>query len=224
MNNGFQFDADEVIKAVDLIADGIFEVRLIHGKQIFSGYFNDGEKLVNVLSRFDLKGTNVYITLQKIHPGCEARVQWEQFLETGRLKVPTTSDSDVIGYRWLPIDLDPVRPTGISSTNEELREAEELKYQIATYMEAQGFDRYISGFSGNGYHLLYSIEGRHYTSEQVKAFLQRLDSLFSNDACKVDTTLYNPSRICKLYGTVAQKGRHTKSRPFRLSKILEVNL
>ena len=219
-----QFNPEEVKKAVDLITDGIFEVRIIRGKQIFSGYFMDGIGLVEALNHFDLTGCNVYITLQRVHPGCNARVQWGQFLDSGKLKVPTTSDHDITGYRWLPIDLDPVRPAGISSSEDELQDAEAVRDQIAAYMDAQGFKQYISGFSGNGYHLLYKIDGQGYTSEQVKDFLQRLDELFSNDACKVDTTLYNPARICKLYGTYAQKGRNTPDRPFRMSHILEVKL
>jgi hypothetical protein len=37
---------------------------------------------------------------------------------------------------------------------------------------------------------------------------------------KVDQTVFNASRIVKLYGTVARKGDHTPDRPHRLSRIL----
>src|SRR5581483_3340090 len=49
-----------------------------------------------------------------------------------------------------------------------------------------------------------------------------LASKFSDNACHVDTTVHNPSRICKLYGTMIRKGESTTERPHRLSRILEV--
>lgn len=43
--------------------------------------------------------------------------------------------------------------------------------------------------------------------------------MFSNEQVKVDTTNYNPARICKLYGTLAQKGSNTSVRPHRMARI-----
>ena len=49
-----------------------------------------------------------------------------------------------------------------------------------------------------------------------------LDILFSTDKVKIDTTTFNASRICKLYGCISRKGSNTKSRPQRESKIIKV--
>lgn len=215
-------DKSEICKAIELITSGVFECRIIKGKKILSGYFKDSEKLFMELERQDLRNANVYITLQRLHEGCEARFQWEHFLEPGMLKLPTTSDGDVVAYEWLPIDLDPKRPAGISSTKSELEAAYDLSFHIMEYMAAQGYNEYIRGFSGNGFHLLYRIANQGITEDHVQNVLNRLDALFSNDDVEVDTTVYNPSRVWKLYGTMAQKGRSTNSRPFRLAKILEV--
>ena len=43
---------------------------------------------------------------------------------------------------------------------------------------------------------------------------------FSSDEVLIDTSVSNPSRITKLYGTIAQKGANTPERPHRTSKIL----
>lgn len=43
---------------------------------------------------------------------------------------------------------------------------------------------------------------------------------FSDDELKIDTTNFNPSRICKLYGTMARKGSNTEENPHRLSYLL----
>lgn len=222
--NNLIIDTNEIKKAITLITDGVFECRIINGRKILSGYFIGSDALVDRLSNIDLNGANVYITLQRLHEGCEARKQWECFLETGFYKLPTTSDNDVIDYKWLPIDIDPVRPAGISSSYEELEDANEVCAQVKAYMEEQGFRRYIRGFSGNGFHLLYDIADRANKGELVSSVIDKLDSFFSNDAAKVDTTVSNPSRIWKLYGTYAQKGRYTNKRPFRLARILEVQL
>ena len=38
----------------------------------------------------------------------------------------------------------------------------------------------------------------------------------------MDLTNYNPARIFKLYGTLAQKGRNTADRPHRMARIEKV--
>lgn len=222
-----QFDKEEVRKAIGILKPNgqLFEVRIIKGISVMSGYFCEPEKLIAELGKQDLTRANVYITLQQIHEGCAARWQWEQFINASREKLPTTSDRDVTRYKFLPIDLDPVRPAGISSTREELEHANALRVQIIDYMDAQGFRDYISAFSGNGFHLLYRIDmpNDENTVQTVQGCLKRLDDLFSNEMCHVDTTNFNPARIFKLYGTLAQKGRHTVTRPHRMSKILTVS-
>ena len=217
-------DPEEIKKAVSLIQSDIFECRVIQGKKIYSGYFRDSGKLIDALKKQNLKGANVYTTLQHLHEGCEARLQWETLLDTSLYKIPTTSDNDIISYHWLPIDADPCRPAGISSTADELEAAFDLQEEVKAYMSAQGFNRYIAGMSGNGTHTLYDISGMNMRSEDVKRILDRLNELFSNDLVHVDTTVHNPGRIWKLYGTLAQKGRHTEKRPFRMARITEVHL
>lgn len=204
--------------------DEPFEIRIIKGREVLSGYFDDPEKAVESLKSQNLNNANVYVTLHKLHPGCIARLQYNCFLNTGKDKIPTTSDADVIMYKYIPIDLDPVRPAGISSSYEELKSANELRKQVQAYMKAQGFHSPIIAFSGNGYHLLYyyEIKADEEGKELIKGILSRLDERLSNDACHVDTTNFNPARIFKLYGTLAQKGRSTSDRPHRMSRLLEV--
>ena len=225
MTNKLQFDPEEIRKAINVLKpdNELFEVRILQGYRTYSGYFRDSESLIRELRKVDLTGANVYLTLQKIHEGCEARLQWERFLDAKKDKFPNTSDNDITSYLFIPIDLDPTRPAGISSTDQELRYAFEMAREINDYMKFNDFTDYVFAFSGNGYHLLYKCVLPVSKKEYIVGILENLDSLFSNDLCKVDTTLSNPARIIKLYGTFAQKGRHTASRPHRLSKILEVH-
>lgn len=219
-------DYNETRRAIELLqAPGeVFEVRVIgtaSRKDIISGYFQDADTLFQKFDTIDLRKRNVYITLGEVREECFSRSQCEKF---ERNPAVTTNDNDIIAYRWLFVDLDPVRPTGISSSDAQLKCAEELRNKVYEYLQGLGFSEPIRAMSGNGYHLLYRIDisndegGRTLVSKCLK----NLSSLFDNDEVKIDTTNSNPSRICKLHGTLAQKGTSTKARPHRMSRLESV--
>ena len=218
-------DEGEIRRAVNLLhpasseKDMLFEVRIIDGAWNLSGYFTDADTLIEALRMSDTRrNENVYITLNRLDGALAHRQQANCFMKN---VTPTTSDGDVKGYLFLMIDLDPERAKGVSSSEEELEAARQLGRQIYKYMKATGWNDPIIAESGNGVHLLYKVaiaaEGR---SELIKGCLQALDIMFSTDAVKVDTTTFNPARICKLYGTLAKKGANTADRPHRMSRII----
>ena len=217
-------DPDGVHKAIEVLQKpgGVFEARVLGGskKNIFSGYFRDADTLLNELNSIDIRGKNIYVTLQDVKEDCFARSQSEHF----ERNPSTTSDAEIDGYRWLFVDLFPVRPTGISSTDEELQKAKDLCYEVYAYLQDMGFPAPVMAMSGNGYHLLYRVDvpndkaGR----QLVERCLKVLSNIFDNDSVKIDTTNCNQSRICKLHGTLAQKGTSTKKRPHRMSGLLSV--
>lgn len=217
-------DPDEVAKAISILQepDSVFEVRIIgtSKKEIISGYFCDADTLMRAFDTIDIRRRNAYITLGKVKEECLARAQSERFLQTSQ----TTSDTEIERYRWLFIDLDPVRTAGISSSDAELKEAESLSDTVAAYMSGLGFEEPVTAMSGNGYHLLYRIDLLNTEQSQgiVERCLKVLASIFDSDKVKIDTTNSNPSRICKLHGTLAQKGTSTRSRPHRMSRIISV--
>jgi hypothetical protein len=133
-----------------------------------------------------------------------------------------TGDIDITKRRWLPVELDPVRPSGISSTDEEHSLAVERAFEIRDALRQRDWPEPIVGDSGNGSHLLYRVELPTSDDELVKRFLQALASRFDDDRVKIDQQVFNPSRIWKLYGTVSRKGDHVADRPHRLARILEV--
>ena len=200
---------------------GLFEVRIIGERskaKISSGYFMDADTLISAFDRMDLRRCNVYITLNDIKEACYSRKQRDHFEITN----VTTDDKDIESYAWLFIDLDPERTKEVSSTDEELREAILLAQRVKHYLEGLGFERPVEALSGNGAHLLYYI-GLANTEENTQLIhycLTALDMMFSTEKVKIDTVNFNPSRICKLYGTAAQKGANTKERPHRISEII----
>ena len=212
----------ELRKAIEQLHPNgeLFEVRIIPSKgKPASGYFKDADALIKAFDRYDLRNANVYMTLQCVNDALFSRQQHEHFIAGAN----ATSDSDVEGYTWLFIDLDPERPAGISSTDDELKKAFGLARRIVAFMKDIGFENPVKAISGNGAHLLYRIEVKRNeeTSDLIERCLKALSMLFDTDDVKVDTSTFNPSRVCKLYGTMAQKGTSTEERPFRMSRITE---
>ena len=217
------FDENEIKKTIALMKPNgqLFEVRMLEGTKIYSGYFTDANTLVNCLRREDLRNRNVYITLNEIASGCYGRKQHDCFIQI-RNKEPTTGDKDIVGYDWLMIDLDPERPSGTSSTDAEMAEAKVLGNKMFIALKNLGFENPLTAYSGNGVHLLYRIQVAN-TPERVALIskcLKVLDVLFSTEKVKVDVKNSNPSRICKLYGCTSTKGADTKDRPHRQSYVI----
>lgn len=214
----------ELRKTISVLKPGhqLFEVRIFGAdkRKIMSGYFTDCETLLSALDTVDLRGKNLYITLNRLNEALYSRDQHDKFL----LGVGTTSDTEVDRYEWLFIDLDPKRPTGVSSSDDELRAAEDLKQTVKAHLLDLGFAEPVEAISGNGYHLLYRIDlpcdSEH--TQLINDSLTVIADMFNNSRVKIDTVNYNPSRICKLHGTLAQKGANTLPRPHRMSKLLSV--
>lgn len=196
----------------------LFEIRILmkQPKRTLSGYFRNIDLAIEELAKQDLRNANVFWTLNYVRDDCYDRIQHDKFL------VPenTTQDTEIIGYKWLLIDLDPIRPTGISSTDQQLTLAKLKAQKVYGYLKRQGFEEPVIAMSGNGYHLLYKIKAKTEWSGTVENFLKAMSIMFTDDDIKIDTANFNPSRICKLYGTLAQKGAGTEERPHRMSYIV----
>ena len=214
---------EKIKQSIELLKPNneLYEIRILLGsgrrKTTISGYFKGTKNLEKAFSKVDLSRANVFYTLHKIDAECYSREQHERFLQVD----DTTSDSDITDYEWLLVDVDPKRKSGISSTDEELKNAEAMASKVAEYLENMGFSTPIRAKSGNGCHLLYKIDLPKTDENEmlVKKCLQSLDYMFTDDTCEIDKSVFNPSRVSKLYGTMARKGADTENRPHRLSEL-----
>ena len=223
MNN---IDIESIKKSIEILKpdNALYEIRILLGsgkrKQTISGYFRGTDNLEAAFKTIDLRRANVFYTLNEINEGCYSREQHERFLQID----DTTSDSDIIAYRWFLVDIDPKRNSGISSTNEELEAAKTSAVRVKEYLANMGFSKPIEALSGNGCHLLYAVDlpNNEDNEKLIKQCLYAIDAIFTNEQVDIDKSVYNPSRVSKLYGSIARKGADTKERPHRLSKILKV--
>ena len=215
--------AEDIRSTLSLLfpEDAVVELRAL-GDGVHSGYFSDFDLLATRAKTLDSLSPvrGVYVTLNEVNPALFSRCA-NRVRRCSRGDA-TTADADIMRRRWLPIDFDPVRPAGVSSTADEhaaaLLRAEEVRVWLAT----RGFPAPILADSGNGAHLLYRIDLAN-DSESLRLIqgcLSVLDALFSDDAVHCDTANSNAARIWKLYGTMACKGDDTPVRPHQLSRIV----
>ncbi|MDO8872294.1 MAG: hypothetical protein Q7V05_06140 [Methanoregula sp.] len=201
----------------------VVEVRALTDQYTHSGYFSDHDALVRSVEPLDADGSvhGIYVTLNEVNPALLSRRANRIKMRLGK-KDSTTSDADILRRRWLPIDIDPLRPSGVSSTDEEHGLALAKADEIARWIAGLGFPDPVRADSGNGAHLLYCIDlpNDEAATALVKACLTTLDVLFSDERVNVDTANFNAARIWKLYGTVSRKGDNTPERPYRRSRIL----
>ena len=225
----FTLDTNNITKAIQLLHSNgeLFEIRLINGGYNASGYFTNADTAIKALQDFRpewnartkaARAVNIFITLNPINMSCYSRKQHDCFIENVQ---PTTKDNEITALHWLLIDLDPKRMSGVSSSEEELKLAKAKARTIHDFLSDRGFKEPIRAMSGNGIHLVYRFDVPN-TSENVSVFenaLKVLSEKFSDDEVEVDTTVFNPARICKLWGTIAQKGATTPERPHRKAYI-----
>ena len=190
-------------------------------KRTDAGYF-DGQhwpQLAEHAARLSTSGAAVYVTLNPVDPQLLSRYsnRIEGYAST------TTTDKQVTRRRWLLIDIDPVRPSGTSATDAQLDAAKVKARAVYGYLNGIGWPAPLVAESGNGMHLLYAIDlpNEDDATALVKAVLIALGERFDDAQTKVDRAVFNAARICKLYGTLANKGDHTAAAPWRLSKLLQ---
>jgi hypothetical protein len=199
----------------------LVEVRILKTpKGTVSGYYTDLDALARDAARWNGQAEGVYFTPNPVDPTLLARSPNRL---TSRAR-STTSDSDVARRRWLPIDLDPKRPSGVSSTDAEHAAALTRAYEIRSVLQAEGWPDPILADSGNGAHLLYRVDlpNDSAATTLIRRILQALDLRFTDAAVSVDLTTFNAARLVKVYGTLAAKGSNTADRPHRASALVEV--
>ncbi|HPH34740.1 MAG TPA: phage/plasmid primase, P4 family [Methanoregulaceae archaeon] len=217
---------DEREQAVRLLAapGGVVEIRAIAEDGTHSGYFDDPRLLAASAELLDLSTVHgIYVTLNELNPALLARRSNRVKMHLSR-KDSTTADADIIRRRWLPVDIDPVRPGGVSSTDEEHEKALKKAEHVAGWLKDQGFPEPVRADSGNGAHLLYRVDlaNDETSRDLVQRCLAALAERFNDSTCTIDTAVSNAARIWKLYGTVSRKGDATADRPHRRSRIIAV--
>jgi hypothetical protein len=209
--------------ALDIIHEPgeVFEVRVPKTKYgTISGYFDDTTLAASLIARENGKHQAIYMTVNPVQSALIARNA--NRLEHG--SQTTSTDADIAKRRWFLIDLDPKRPTGISSTDGELARAEQMAVMIVEWLSSMGWPEPMIALSGNGVHLMFRTDDPNDDAARTdyECALKMLSSVFSDDYVVVDTTAFNAARVWKVYGTISAKGSSTEERPHRVAKITKL--
>lgn len=108
--------ADKVLRTISALfkPGDVIEIRALNvgrtperGGFTSSGYFNfeSDDAITRAVQQLDGKAEGVYVVLNRLNPALLARAN-------NRIQVKpkhTTSDADIVEWRWLYIDADPVR-------------------------------------------------------------------------------------------------------------------
>ncbi|MGZ0172914.1 MAG: hypothetical protein ACKVHE_25550 [Planctomycetales bacterium] len=195
-----------------------------------AGYFTDFRKAAELAAHYDRerKPSGIYFVMNEFNPALLARSpnQMTDYPDS------TTADANVTRRKTLLVDLDPDRPKGIPSSDEELEASQIVGNDVREWMMGEfGFFEPIEAMSGNGWHLLFPIDmpNDEESTRIVKDILEAAAARFGGQhtpsgvpPVTVDTSVFNAARITKLYGTVARKGHGIPGRPIRRSKIVYV--
>jgi hypothetical protein len=196
---------DEILRALYLLHEPgeVVELRILGGVQgPEAGFFCDLEQLAETVVQYQYPDggcVNFYTTLNPVDPALLAR-------SPNRIGKPKmTCDADILHRRWLPVDLDPIRPSGTSSTDTQHELASDRAYRCRDFLVGLGWPKPMLASSGNGSHVLSRIDAPAQDDGLVRRILLALDARFSDDVVKLDTSTFNASRIWRLYGTVNYK-------------------
>jgi hypothetical protein len=200
-------------------AGDVREVRIPGPGRTDAGYFDSPDALVAAVAPLDGR-RNVYVTVNPVDPALLGRGN-NRIVPRVRA---TTADAQVARRRWLPIDIDPRRPAGVSASEAEREAALAVTRNVWRCLAGRGWPEPVTAMSGNGYWLLYPVDLPNDPDAKrlVEGVLAHLAARFDTDAVSIDTSVANASRIVALIGTLKVKGDPTPDRPHRRSALVRV--
>jgi len=222
-------DKAEIVRAMRAVfrKGMVTEVRVLKGRTpqdrfagTYSGYFDNAEALADAVAEIDW-ATGIYFIPNEMRKDLLAR-------SVNKLRKvqsePLTSDADIERRRFLLVDCDAIRPSGISASDDEHQASLDKAQEIKAYLSEGLWPDPIEGDSGNGAHLLYAIDLPAQDEGLVQRCLQALSAKFTDERVKVDQSVFNPARIWKLPGSWARKGDDApdQGRPHRMGRWLKV--
>lgn len=236
---GRELSLEEVV-AVLHPAGERFEVRLLHcgAEGTVAGIFDDPTQVARAVAPYDGVAEGCYITLNPLTEAVKVGNRLTPNVTTA------TPDAQVERRRWLLLDFDPDRCDPLTgailyqtaedgrpimsrdgkpkklkcpATDAELVKAIARRDEAEAFFAGRSWPRPLKGMSANGGHLLYALDlpNDDEAADLVAGVLRAAAKHFTGEGIDLDLTVFNASRITKLYGTLAKKGKATADRPYR---------
>lgn len=162
----------------------------------------------NEALRLNDRGYNIYTVMNPIKTTFSGRA---------------VTDANISHRELVLVDIDRTSGEKVPANDSELEAANQLADEVTAYLEQLEWPDPIRVMSGNGHHLYYVLP-EFKNSEESKEFTQtlllNLSEKFDNEIVKIDTSVFNASRITKVVGTIARKGLESEGRPYRMARML----
>lgn len=194
----------------------LVELRYMKGKKVLSGYYRDINNIIHDVDEH--QDYNIYFTINELNPALYGRPQCEISTLGGK----TTQDKEITRRIWVLIDFDCDRPAETNSTDAQKEVARKVAGRAYNWLIAHGVSRPVVVDSGNGYHLYIpcDIPNSEYADKLIKEFISALSIAFSTPDVKIDSVVFNASRISRLPGCYNRKGANIPTQPQRMCKII----
>jgi hypothetical protein len=237
MTDRKRFNLDEIRKAIKVLFANVrfgngecVEVRVPDKKKhiTVSGWFDDIEEMAGQVAVLAQHGfgegyrhvhENAYWTCNPVTDALLSRQPKNKLA----IVADATSGNNITRRIWLPIDIDPLRASGVSATNAEKQLSAEVATKLINKLEELGTpgDSMVGGTSGNGYHILIRIDlpNDKDSNDLIKKCLAAMQVMVGTGKVEVDPKVFDANRIIKCYGTLSCKGEDTADRPWRWSKL-----
>jgi hypothetical protein len=196
----------------------IVELRHNRGARWESGLYDNLENLKEaILSR--IAEGNIYTSLNRPTGICA----------NNKFGASALRDEDIEVITRIVFDFDPRRPAGMPSTNSELGAAIAARDILVDTLGAYGWPMPGLGVSGNGAHAVYrsclhsTVVWKQKCATLYAGLRGLLRDRFTELSVDFDTSVRNPARVWRCYGTVNRKGEVTTHRPHRRASIFLPN-
>ena len=199
----------------------LVEIRLIGANKTASGYFSNPHTMLSEIAPYT-QDMNCYFVMNGIKPECYGREQKDRIVLKPK---NTTNDKEILCRDWVLIDVDCNRVAGVNASSKEAQYAYAKAEQVENFLLSQGFNRPIKVFSGSGIHLYLkcALACSESNDALIRDFLLALGMLFDDANCKIDSVVFNNSRISRLPGTWNRKGsKSSQDRPQRICRFLNI--
>lgn len=194
-------------------------IAMVRGRP-WVGYARSEAEQVELLRR--AQKTRDYSGAYLLFNAIDARIAERYGLgEWGPAHAGRASDKEILVRRAVFIDVDPVRPKGISATDEERSAAREVAMGVRDLLTSRfGKEAIGWGSSGNGYYMLIAVVHEIPNKEhgpRIKKLLSGLAAKFGTEAASIDGSVFNAARLMAAPGTLKAKGARSEARPHRLT-------
>lgn len=195
---------------------------LVIGKEgVVSGYFKEHKAALKHGLELDenMLPDGVYVSLNPCNDDLLEKTDHCLQANVERVK-----DNDIPQICNLLVDVNPIRPDGVSSTDEELEHAMQMALKVKRDSIENGWSEPLVGNAGNSAQLIYKVDlpNTQESHELIHGVLQVLHDNYRDEKIEIDTTVSNAGALVRMYGTLVRKGDNLPERPHRVSKIISV--